>query len=855
MVADAGGSRSGDPIHRAFEGLVEEEPYRPPAPAPAAAPPAVPPALPAVPESDSEEQRALLEATARQAAEAVAAAGRLEGKIDAIAALLERPPPDGGGRLDALRQELRSAVAAMGQQLQAELGRLSRGLAQETAEIRGDLEGLAAELYRVAAPAPAQAAAAESTSVPADGLERLRAEVTAQRKQLRAELEAAIAGLIDPRGDTWRGLRGSLEVLLAGSSERLRAEVAHDQDEFRAELRSTLTTLLEHHSQMLTDRLSAVKGTAVPESPLGYSFDVKSAVASTVGAHARALEDRIDRLERALADAIDGQRQDAASTRMELRAEVQAVLAAAMGQQAAAWDAVRAELEAVRSEAAEASVPGTVAPVPAEVRPEVLDELRAAVVDAVLATRHELKATIERQSAVWDDLREELDRELRAVPTSDLAGEREALAAEVQSTLAAATARQAASWEEGLGNTGERLREELELHRREQAAALDVLATHQLTQTEALIHAAVRTAVADATDAQARVLGEHSAQLALAAVATADQVLEQLAALRAESSTLVENALAAVIRQQAQAWEARRAELEAGLADTNERVQNVIADEREALELVRQEVVAARLDDPQRVARLEVAVGDLGRRMAELSVASVEATSRQIEELRQVQNGIYENSRQLYAVLAEEGEQAGAEMRALLRQAQRVLEDSRQDVRAEIGDAVVRMSTDQERRFQVQAGAVDDALSRNAGEHSRHLERQTVALEAVLHAFGQRLAEDRRASDLAATAAAAEVQQRLDEVAAASARASASAEAALAELRAAQERAVSLDDLRTAVTFMREEMARMQRMISVRDRYSLAPVEKAPRAAAKAANSGKAKAAAKKAPARKRTAS
>ena len=843
MVADAAGNRSGDPIHRAFEGLVEEEPYRPPSPPPAPRAPAAPS------DGEPEEHRELLEATAAQAAAAVAATERLDGKIDALAALLQRLPPDDGGRVDALRQDLRSAVSAMGQQLQAELGRLSSGLARETAEIRGELEGLAADLYRVATPPPA-----EVPGPPADGLERMRAEVTAQRKQLRAELEAAISGLVDPRGDTWRGLRGSLEVLLAGSSERLRAEVAHDQDEFRAEMRSMISTILEGHTDLLAARLSASKEPA-PEPVLGLAFDLKSAMTSAVGAQSRALEDRIDRLEQALAGAIQGQRQDATSTRMELRAEVQAVLAAAMGQQAAAWDAVRAELEAVRAEAVEASAGVPVRTVTSEVSPAVLGELRASVADALGEARRDLEAALERQFAVWNDVREELRREPQpALP--DLAAEREVLAAEVQSTLAAATARQAASWEEGLGNTGERLREELEQHRREQAAALDVVASHQLSQTEALIHAAVRTAVADATDAQARVLGEHSAQLAMAAASTTDQVLEQLAALRAESSTLVENALAAVIRQQAQAWEARRAELEAALADTFERVQKVIVDEREALELVRQEVVAARLDDPQRIARVEVAVGDLGRRMAELSVAAVESTSRQIEELRQVQNGIYENSRQLYAVLAEEGEQAGAEMRALLRQAQRVLEDSRQDVRAEIADAFVRLSTEQERRSQLQATAVDEALSRNAGEHARHLDRQTAALEAVLHAFGQRLAEDRRASDLAAAAAAAEVRQRLDEVAAAIARPSASAEAALAELRAAEERAVSLADLRTAVTLMREEMARVQRMVSARERYALAPVESPAKAKAKAgAAKAKAASAAKKAPARKRSAS
>ncbi|MFP5319091.1 MAG: hypothetical protein ACLGI2_12470 [Acidimicrobiia bacterium] len=809
MVADAGGTRSGDSIHRAFEGLVDDGPFQPPPP--------VAPAREEGPDGGRDQveaaardaaeaaARQAAEATARQAAEAAArqvaevaadqaaAAERLDHKIDALAALVERARPDDAGRVDALRQELRSAVTTMAQQLQSELGRISQGLAQETAEIRGELQGLAADLYRGGPPAA-------PSDLPADGLHRLQAEVAAQRKQLRAELEAAISSIVDPRSDTWRGLRGSLEVLLAGSAERLRAEVAHDQDEFRAEMRATLSGVLERQAQGVADRLSALERALAAESRTRSRQGTGPGLDEALAAHTRALEARIGRLEESLTVSADNQRQEAVSTRMELRAEVQAVLAAALGQQGAALDALRTELEQARR-------PG----------PSQPPELAPATAD--------LAATV-RES---------------------LAGQQEAVAAEVLAALAAATARQAAAWEEGLANVGERLREELEAHRREQAAAFHAEVSGQLSQTEGVIHAAVRSAVADAAEAQARVLGHHSLEVATAAASTTDRVLEELAALRSESATLVEGALAAVIRQQGQAWEARRAELEAALADTFERVQKVIADEREALELVRQEVVAARLDDPQRMARLETAVGDLGRRMAELSVATVEATSRQVEELRQVQTGIFENSRQLYAVLAEEGEQAGAEMRSLLRQAQRVLEDSRQDVRAEIADAVIRITADQERRFHVQATAVDDALARNAGEHDRHLERQTAALEAILHAFGQRLAEDRRAADLSAQAVAGEMHQRLQEVAAASARASASAEAALAELRATQERAVSLDELREAVGFLREELARVQRMVSARDRYALAQAPKA--------GAAKARPTAKKAPARKRTAS
>lgn len=789
MAADAGGRGPGDPIHRAFEGLVDEEPYVPP----------LPPSGPiagAMPFDDAaepaEEVAAAVRDAAREAAAASAAevAERLGRRIDRLTALVEqRPlavPADDGSRLDALREEVRSAVAGLGQQLQGELARLSQGLARETAEMRGELEGLAAELYRREAgggPAP--------TGPPAHEPDRLRAEVAAQRKQLRAELEAAVSGLVDPRGETWRGLRSGLEVLLAGSAERLRAEVAHDQDEFRAEMRNTIATVLDRHARAISERLAAMESAIDAERSPGQAYDVRAAVSSALAAHTRAVDDRIARLESALAEAAARQGQEAASTRMELRAEVQAVLAV-MDQQAAAWEARRAD---VASGQAGAGSDG---------------------------------------SAL-------------------LAAEREALAAEVHAALASAAARQSAELEQALGETTERLREDIAAFRREQAAATEGQAAGRREE----VAAAVRAAVAEAAEGQARVLGEHSAQLAVAAASTADRVLEQLAALRSESAAALESALAAVIRQQGQAWEARRAELEAGLADTFERVQKVIADEREALELVRSEVVAARLDDPQRIARMEAAVGDLGRRMAELSMAAVEATNRQVEELRQVQNGIFENSRQLYAVLAEDWERAGTEMRALLRQAQRVVEDSREQVRAEIGDAHLRASADQDGRFRAQAAELAEALASNAAEHRRQIDHQTAALEAVLHAFGQRLAEDRRASDLAGQALAGaiesaverlrgDVDRRLSEVAAVSARASASAEAALAELRAAQERTVDLEELREMVTFMREELARVQRMMSARERYSLSPAERP---------GERARPAAKKAAPRRRTAS
>jgi hypothetical protein len=632
MAADAGGRGPGDPIHRAFEGLVDEEPYVPP----------LPPSGPiagAMPFDDAAEPAEEVAAAVREAAVEAAAASaaevaeRLGRRIDRLTALVEqRPlavPADDGSRLDALREEVRSAVAGLGQQLQGELARLSQGLARETAEMRGELEGLAAELYRREAgggPAPAGA--------PAQAPDRLRAEVAAQRKQLRAELEAAVSGLVDPRGETWRGLRSGLEVLLAGSAERLRAEVAHDQDEFRAEMRNTIATVLDRHARAISERLAAMESAIDAERSPGQAYDVRAAVSSALAAHTRAVDDRIARLESALAEAAARQGQEAASTRMELRAEVQAVLA--------------------------------------------------------------------------------------------------------------------------------------------------------------------------------------------------------------------------VMDQQAAAWEARRADVASGQAGAESDGSALLA-----VELVRSEVVAARLDDPQRIARMEAAVGDLGRRMAELSMAAVEATNRQVEELRQVQNGIFENSRQLYAVLAEDWERAGTEMRALLRQAQRVVEDSREQVRAEIGDAHLRASADQDGRFRAQATELAEALASNAAEHRRQIDHQTAALEAVLHAFGQRLAEDRRASDLAGQALAGaiesaverlrgDVDRRLSEVAAVSARASASAEAALAELRAAQERTVDLEELREMVTFMREELARVQRMMSARERYSLSPAERA---------GERARPAAKKAAPRRRTAS
>ena len=764
MAAGSGDKRSGDPIHLAFEGLVGDEPLRPPAP----------PDQPRRPPDDEEAGFEEFLSTLRKAAEEAAAASvesmaeRFDRKLDAIAALLELQGPSGAAddhtRIDSLREELRSGMAAISQGLHSDLTRLSHGLARETAEIRGELEGLAVQMYQAGT---ASAGGAEATG---DGLERLRAEIAAQRKQLRAEVDAAMSGLTDPRGDTWRGLRANLEVLLAGSTERLRAEVAHDQDEFRAEMRSALATVLDRHAKALADRLASLEAAVTAEAtPRSGADDVRAALA----AHARLVDERISGLEALLVDAGDRQVQDAASTRMELRAEVQAVLAAAMDHQAAAWDRVQAELERMREAA------------PAE------------------------------------------------------------------------PAAAAADSDEGLANLGERLREELEGHRRDLAAALEEQAGSYLRSVQAVVDAAVRAAVADAAEAQSRVLGERTAELAAAAAATSEQLRDDLAAVRSESATLVESALAGVIRQQGQAWEARRGELEAALADTFERVEAVIRDEREALEIVRSEVVSARLEDPQRIARLETAVADMSRRMAELSVATVEATTRQVGELRQVQNDIYENSRQLYAVLTEEGEKSAAEMRSLLRQAQRVMDDSRQEVRAEIADALLKASTDQERRFHVQAGELDEALARSAADHARQLDRQTAAFEAILHSFGQRLNEDRRAADLTAEAVAGdvttaigrlreEVHQRMNEVGAASNRASASADAALAEVRAAQEQAVGVDELREAVAFLRGELARYQRMVSARDRYALPAAE---------SKAGKPRAAAKKAPARKRTAS
>lgn len=818
MVAGAGDKRSGHSIHQAFEGLVAEEPFGGPhQPAPPRPPGAPPADAPPPPSSSSELLDQLVDGVRQSAEEAARAsvaalAERFDRKIDGMSALLEMQGTSAAAdqtRIDALREELRSAVAGMGQELKAELTRLSHGLARDTAEIRGELEGLAVQVYQAATEAAGPAAAEGS----GDGIERLRAELAAQRRQLRAEVDAALAGMADPRGETWRGLRSNLEILLAGSSERLRAEVAHDQDEFRAEMRSALAGILDRHAKALVDRLASLEAAVTSDAGPGRGDDVRAAVTSALTAHTRSLDDRVARLEDALAETGERLAREAGATRMELRAEVQAVLAAAM----AAGPVVDAG-------------PGGEAAIAAGAVREALVELRT------------------RQETAWADLR-------AAIASSEPGGER--LRAEISAALADASTRQAAAWDESLANAGERLREELDIHRRDLTAALDDQAGTTLRQVQALIDASVRAAVADAAEGQSRVLQERTAQLAAAASTTSERLRDELAAMRSESGTVVEGALAAVIRQQGQAWEARRAELEAALADTFERVQAVIADEREALETARSELVAARLEDPQRISRLETAVADMSRRMAELVVSTMEASNRQIEELRQIQNEIFENSRQLYAVLNEEGEQSAGEMRALLRQAQRVMEESRAELRAEISDAMLRASTDQERRFHVQAAELDEAMSRNAADHARQLDRQTAALEAILHSFGQRLAEDRRAADLTAQSAAGdtttalgrlrdEVHHRLNEVAAASARAAASADTALAELRAAQERAVGLDELREAVSFLRAELARFQRMVSARDRYGLSAAE---------GPSVKARAGAKKGPAHKRTAS
>ena len=303
LVANAGGEPGTDPIARAFEHLVQEEPIAPPRPSrsnPSRARPQEP----------DKGGTAALEQLAR----------RIDRLADVVAALPQRS--ESAHAVGELSDEMKAELSGFRLQVQADLAKVAQRVASETTTLRSELQAALAMATEVPADQDQREAAVAATSerirsllaeerkafrghldaALAEQTERMQSTLAEERRAVRSELQTALGRLADQAAEERKERRGELHAAVVNSSERLRSVLVDERKELRGELQIVLPDVLRHRAeewQQLRAALDASlnqnsEAALVALSQLGQQLGEmrRELVATIAKANDRRVEDR-----------------------------------------------------------------------------------------------------------------------------------------------------------------------------------------------------------------------------------------------------------------------------------------------------------------------------------------------------------------------------------------------------------------------------------------------------------------------------------------------------------------------------------------------------------------------------------